>query len=391
MSEQVVGTPKIRFKCFDEPWKECLFLEIAETSRGLTYKPSDISKNGVRVLRSSNINEDVFVQYEDDVFVNDTAINIPLTQEGDILITSANGSSRLVGKHTIVSSLTTKTVHGGFMLLARSDNPYFLNASMSSSWYSKFISVYVAGGNGAIGNLNKNDLDTQRIYVPCKDEKHKIGEFFKKLDKNISNQEQKLDKLKTIKKSMLQKMFPKQGSKVPDIRIKGFTGDWETSDFDTIFDRVSSKHHQIQSSDYLKTGRFPVIDQGKQPVIGYYNDPSKVIKNTNMIVFGDHTRELKYIDFDFVVGADGTQLLRTKPTFENIFFYYQLLQKTIPNMGYNRHFKFIAEMLFLHPTLPEQEKIGEFFKQLDKNISNQEQKLYKLKTIKKSMLQKMFV
>lgn len=199
--------PEIRFKGFDEPWKECFFSEIAETSRGLTYKPSDISKNGVRVLRSSNINEDVFVQYEDDVFVNETAINIPFAQEGDILITSANGSSRLVGKHAIVSALTTKTVHGGFMLLARSDNPYFLNASMSSPWYSKFISVYVAGGNGAIGNLNKNDLDSQQIYVPCKAEKHKIGEFFKQLDKNISNQEQKLDKLKTIKKSMLQKMF----------------------------------------------------------------------------------------------------------------------------------------------------------------------------------------
>ena len=72
------------------------------------------------------------------------------------------------------------------MLLASSKNPYFVNASMSSAWYKKFIDLYVAGGNGAIGNLNKNDLDNYELMIPTNNEQIKIGELFKKLDTIIT-------------------------------------------------------------------------------------------------------------------------------------------------------------------------------------------------------------
>lgn len=151
--------PKLRFKGFSDDWVQRKFSDIAETRRGLTYKPTDVNEGGIRVLRSSNINDDLFEVHEDDVFVNINAVNIPYTKNGDILITSANGSNRLVGKHTIVKGIEeNSTVHGGFMLIASSDEPEFVNASMSSAWYTNFIKVFVAGGNGAIGNLNKKDL-----------------------------------------------------------------------------------------------------------------------------------------------------------------------------------------------------------------------------------------
>ena len=168
-------------------WEQRKVNDIAETRRGLTYKPNDICEDGIRVLRSSNINEDTFVKREDDVFVDRKAINIPFVQNGDILITSANGSSRLVGKHAIICKITDNSaVHGGFMLLATAKNPQFLNASMGASWYIKFINLFVAGGNGAIGNLNKNDLDEQTILVPCENEQEIIGRFFENLDHLIT-------------------------------------------------------------------------------------------------------------------------------------------------------------------------------------------------------------
>lgn len=160
---------------------------MVETRRGLTYKPTDIREKGVRVLRSSNIDEDRFVLKPDDVFVDESAINIGFAKENDILITAANGSSRLVGKHAIVSEISDKsTVHGGFMLLGTSDEPYFANAFMSSAWYKRFIDLYVSGGNGAIGNLNKSDLDDQDILVPQKKEQQAIGHFFENLDNLIT-------------------------------------------------------------------------------------------------------------------------------------------------------------------------------------------------------------
>ena len=190
-------------------WEHRKFGDIVQTRRGLTYKPTDIEESGIRVLRSSNIDEDTFVYGDDDVFVNPNAVNIEPVRKNDILITSANGSSRLVGKHTLIKEiLDNSAVHGGFMLLGRTKNYDFVNASMSSSWYTRFISVFVAGGNGTIGNLNKNDLDEQIILVPDgDDEQIKIGEYFANLDHLITLHQRKCEKLKELKQYMLQNMF----------------------------------------------------------------------------------------------------------------------------------------------------------------------------------------
>ncbi len=199
--------PEVRFPGFTEDWEERKFGEIVQVSRGLTYKPSDVQIEGIRVLRSSNINEDVFVLRDDDVFVKPDAVNIAPIKNGDILITSANGSSRLVGKHAIVNGLQDKTVHGGFMLRVKSKNTWFTNSLMSSRWYNYFINIYVSGGNGAIGNLRKYDLESQTIIVPDDEEQKKIGAFFKQLDDTIALHQRKLDLLKETKKGFLQKMF----------------------------------------------------------------------------------------------------------------------------------------------------------------------------------------
>ena len=200
--------PKRRFAGFTDDWVQRKLGDISKTKRGLTYKPSNIDNTGIHVLRSSNIKEDTFVISDNDVFVKESAVNIPFVKNGDILITAANGSTNLVGKHAIIRDIPKNSaVHGGFMLITTSKEYEFLNASMSSNWYKKFIKKYVAGGNGAIGNLRKNDLDNQKIYVPKKDEQEKIGNFFKMLDSLITLHQRKLERLKQLKKFLLQNMF----------------------------------------------------------------------------------------------------------------------------------------------------------------------------------------
>ena len=253
--------PEMRFDGFTEPWEQRKFGEIATTRRGLTYKPGDIVDGGKRVLRSSNINEDTFEIHEDDVFVNEGAVNIPYVKNGDILITSANGSSRLVGKHAIICDIPENcVVHGGFMLLASSDEPEFVNALMSSQWYTRFINVFVAGGNGAIGNLNKNDLDEQIVLVPSTKERKKIGTFFSNLDNLITLHQRKHKKLLSVKKSMLEKMFPQNGAKVPEIRFEGFTDDWEQR---KLGDMVSFSKGSGYSKGDLKEDGTPIILYGR--------------------------------------------------------------------------------------------------------------------------------
>ncbi|MCC8306233.1 restriction endonuclease subunit S [Bifidobacterium bifidum] len=203
------SVPEIRFAGFTDPWEQRKFSDVAMIKRGLTYSPTDIvdGAGGIRVLRSSNINEDQFVLNNDDVFVNEGAVTIDLVHDGDILITAANGSPRLVGKRARISDLPGKTVQGGFMLVALSPCSDFLCASMGSSWYRRFLATGVAGGNGAIGNLDSKALGETTIAVPNDAEKDKIGCFFTRLDSLITLHQRKLELLQNIKKSLLDKMF----------------------------------------------------------------------------------------------------------------------------------------------------------------------------------------
>ena len=197
-------TPPLRFKGFNGEWIMIRFSDIATIRRGLTYSPENIRDRGVRVLRSSNIDEDAFTISDSDVFVDSRCVNIPLANNGDILVTAANGSPRLVGKHCLVESDDEKMVPGGFMYLVSSDEAEFLNACMGASWYKKFLVTGVSGGNGAIGNLSKDELEKCEFYIPKeKEERNRIASFFTNLDKQITLQSQQVEKLMQLKKACL--------------------------------------------------------------------------------------------------------------------------------------------------------------------------------------------
>lgn len=133
---------------------------------------------------------------------------------------------------------------------------------------------------------------------------------------------------------------------------------WEKVNFDSFFDVLPSKKYQVQRQDYLSNGDIPVVDQGQSLIAGYTNDKSKIFNHDKVIIFGDHTRVVKYVDFKFAVGADGTKILGVKQNINLKFAYYQLLNKKIPDTGYNRHFKYVkAGYYYIPPTLEEQQEI----------------------------------
>lgn len=244
------------------------------TRRGLTYKPSDIRKNGVRVLRSSNIAEDSFVLSDEDVFVVREAVNIDCVRANDILITAANGSSRLVGKHTIISGIPEESaVHGGFMLLGTTKEPHFVNASMGSSWYRRFIELFVAGGNGAIGNLNKNDLDNQDIAIPSEKEQKKIGSFFRQLDNLITLHQRKCANLCSPSQVVFSLLFATS------------TFSWEQRKFGELVDRVVRKNTNNESTLPLTiSAQYGLVDQ-----ITYFNNrvASRDVSNYYLVLNGE--------------------------------------------------------------------------------------------------------
>lgn len=169
-------------------WEQRKFSELATLRRGLTYSPANIRPygQGVRVLRSSNIAEEEFVLSREDVFVDEDVVKMDLAQDDEILITAANGSPRLVGKRAKIHDLAGKTVHGGFMLCARAEQPDFVVALMGSQWYQRFLATGVAGGNGSIGNLDKEALENETALIPRTEEQRLIGAHFSRLDALIT-------------------------------------------------------------------------------------------------------------------------------------------------------------------------------------------------------------
>ena len=113
------------------------------------------------------------------------------------------------------------------MLLASASEPDFLNAAMGAEWYKRFLHMGVSGGNGALGNLDTRALLDYEFPVPEHGEQAAIGAFFRKLDNLITLHQRKHEKLKTVKQSLLEKMFPKEGEDAPELRFEGFTDPWE--------------------------------------------------------------------------------------------------------------------------------------------------------------------
>jgi type I restriction enzyme S subunit len=130
---------------------------------------------------------------------------------------------------------------------------------------------------------------------------------------------------------------------------------WSDIEFTkSILRNAIGRSNQINASEILESGKYPVIDQGQSFIAGYTNDEEKLIRDGfPYIIFGDHTRCFKYVDFPFVIGADGTKVLSPNTElFDPYFFYFQLLNLDIQNRGYNRHYKLLKEKILKIPPLP---------------------------------------
>lgn len=367
MSKEKRRVPKLRFPGFTEDWEQRKLSDFVIIRRGLTYKPSDIAENGIRVLRSSNIDEDQFITSNDDVFVNKDAVNIPFAKNGDILITSANGSNRLVGKHTIISNIAVNsTVHGGFMLLAESKNPLFTDALLSSNWYKRFINTYVAGGNGAIGNLSKSDLENQTVVVPSEHEQAKIGQWYDNINQLITLHQRKLEHLNLKKKALLQKLFPKNGERYPELRFPGFTDAWEQRKLSDILKVNSGKDYK-----HLDQGNIPVYGTG-----GYMLSVNESLSNIDAIGIGRKGTidKPQYLKAPF--WTVDTLFYLTALDKHSILFLYYLMQlipwkKFDESTGVPSLSKTTIDNIsgFVPSNSQEEELISALFNQLDKCIT----------------------
>ena len=394
-------------------WEQRKFESLAKTRRGLTYNPSHISSHGIRVLRSSNINEDTFVLSDEDVFVCQNAVKIECVKPNDILITAANGSTRLVGKHAIIVGIReNEAVHGGFMLVASSSKPFFLNAAMSAPWYLKFINLFVAGGNGAIGNLNKNDLDNQVLLVPENNEQDKIGAFFRNLDNLITLHQRKYEKFVNMKKALLEKMFPQGDEKVPRIRFKGFTDAWEQRKLGDIAIEVNRTDANSNAPIMMITANDGFIEQSERYAFNNAGESLKryIVLQKGELAYNHGASKLRpygscfslinqekaripFVYHCFSVEKHNPEFVSIELNGNDVERQLRRIVSSGARMDglLNISFQDYASISVLLPKKAEQDKIASAFRNLDNLTTLHQRQVEKLKNIKSALLEKMFV
>ena len=155
--------------------------------------------------------------------------------------------------------------------------------------------------------------------------------------------------------------------------------------FDDIFQDYTKYSLKIPKNMYLKSGLYPIIDQGKEEIAGYSDKNINIFDKIPVIIFGDHTRIFKYVDYPFFLGADGVKILKNiSNLFLDKYLYYSLKKFKIPNTGYNRHFKWLKDFKIKYIFLAKQERIVSLIEKIEFFILKEKEQLGYLKKLNKS-------
>ncbi|EFC9768024.1 restriction endonuclease subunit S [Escherichia coli] len=224
--------------------------------------------------------------------------------------------------------------------------------------------------------------------IPPLSEQKRIVKILSTWDEAISVTEKLLTNSQQQKKALMQQLLTGKKRLLDENGVR-FSGEWVYLTFDNAFIVANKKSAQVKSSDYLQSGSIPIIDQGQSRIAGYCNN-LEVYSDVPVIVFGDHTRCVKWIEFVFCPGADGTQVIKTSKILEPKLGYYLLSNTDIPNLGYSRHMRELKEKDFRLPLdIKEQQKIAAVLSAADAEISTLEKKLACLKDEKKALMQQL--
>lgn len=161
--------------------------------------------------------------------------------------------------------------------------------------------------------------------------------------------------------------------------------------FEEIFTDKTKYGVKVQTSEYGKRGKYIIIDQGQSQIAGYTDREEGVFEELPVIVFGDHTRTIKYVDKPFFLGADGVKVLRSKDSNANYkYLYYALKSAKIPDTGYNRHFKWLKKIQINYPDNNRQEEIVQILDKVSDIIKNRESELSALDELIQARFVEMF-
>ncbi|MEK4336165.1 MULTISPECIES: restriction endonuclease subunit S [Bacillus] len=405
--------PEVRFKEFSGEWEEWKLGEVADVYDG-THQTPKYTKEGIMFLSVENIKS-----LKSSKYISEEAFNKEFRirpEKNDLLMTRIGdiGTANVVDEDVPIAYYVSLALIKTQVL-----NPYFLQANIHAPTTQKELwrkTLHIAFPK----KINKNEISKITILCTSFEEQMKIGCFFKKLNEIIALKERELDTLKQTKQGFLQKMFPKEGELVPEIRFTGFSGEWRESRLISLVDRVKS-YSLSRDVETLNDTGFRYIHYGDihkkiANIVGRKNElPNILAGDYELLKKGDlvladasedyqgiATPALVYEDIPYklVAGLHTIALRPKQKQVNSLFLYYLINSHPFRKHGYRvgtgmKVFGIsltnVLKFEYVYPSIDEQTKIGEFFMKIDETITLKEKELDILKQTKKAFLQKMFV
>lgn len=408
-------TPKLRFPEFTDDWEQRKLGELMDVTSVKRIHQSDWTDSGVRFLRARDIVS--FFKNEPD--------------EDKLYISrdKYDEYTSISGKVSINDLLVTGVGTIGIPYLITNDAPIYFkdgniiwfknNSNINGNFlYYSFIGKGIqdfinrSSGTGTVGTYTIENGRKTPILLPSKKEQQKIGELFKQLDKNITLHQRELDSLKKLKKSLLQKMFPKNGEKIPELRFPEFTGDWEQRKLGDLAEIVGGGTPSTSKDEYWD-GEIDWYAPAEIANQIYVESSERKITSEGLNNSSAKMLPVGTVLFTSRAGIGKMAILRkeacTNQGFQSIvphvneldsYFIFsrsEELKRYGETVGAGSTFvevsgkQMSAMPLMMPPTIDEQRKIGEYFSSLDNLITLHQRELDTLKKLKKGLLQNMFV
>lgn len=406
-----MGKPEIRFKGYTDEWEQRKLGDVFEqTSNLVNPKEDEIELWSLTVedgltKKSDRYNREFLVKKDD---------NFKEVRPGDIVYNPMNMTLGAVGYNGMVKSVA---VSGYYTTMVAKENydTYYINTWLKSPQAIRLYRTYATGSLIEKQRVQFPTLSVIPVAFPKYEEQTKIGSYFHFLDDLITLHQRKCDEVKSLKKYMLQKMFPQNEQKVPEIRFEGFTEPWEQRKFSELCDMVTVGIANSATHAYSDSGIVMFRNQNIKPNFLDDNDiihinpefearykNKRLKKNDLLVARTGYPGTACVVPEKYENSQTFTTLIARPKNSVNPYFLCQYLNSDIGVKYFestqigggqkNSGAGILNEMPIMLPSVVEEEsKIADYFNHLDNLITLHQQKCEELKKIKKFMLQKMFV
>ena len=402
-----MNKPKIRFNEFENTWTKSKLGELYEIYSGNTPSRSDSRnyQNGeIPWIKTTDLNNSIICSNEEKISVYG-ATKLKVLPEKSVLIAMYGGFNQ-IGRTGLLAYPATINQALVALMPVNEINPNFLLNFLNfkkESWRN------VAASSRKDPNITKNDVEKFKISFPSLDEQYAIGSLFRTFDDLLNSYKGNLVNYQLLKATMFSKMFPKAGQTVPEIRLDGFEGEWEVVNLGTLienYDEVisgtsgfpiatSSRKGLYLQNDYFEGGRTGIdltLDFHRVP-IGYVT--YRHMSDDSIFKFNKNNFETDVLvskEYPVFISNDSSDIdfLLYHLNNSRLFLRFSTMQK-LGGTRVRLYYKNLITYKLAVPTVKEQQAIGAYFSNLDQLITSYQEKITQLETLKKKLLQDMFI